>query len=88
MVSVQHDLDTRDRTMLRRLVENHVAHTGSDRGEYVLEHWDEELDNVVKVMPDAYARVLEEGAEDVREQLPAGATPDADASAEFAASDD
>jgi len=88
MVSVQHDLDTRDRKMLRRLVENHVAHTGSDRGEYVLEHWEEELDNVVKVMPDAYARVLEEGAEDVREQLPAGATPDADASAEFAASDD
>jgi len=88
MVTVQHDLDARDRKMLRRLVENHVAYTGSDRGEYVLEHWEEELDNVVKVMPDAYARVLEEGAEDVREQLPAGATPDADASAEFAASDD
>ncbi|SNZ16364.1 glutamate synthase (NADPH/NADH) large chain [Natronoarchaeum philippinense] len=88
MVSVEHALDDRDRQMLRRLVENHVAYTDSDRGQYVLDNWEEELDNVVKVMPDAYADVLEEGADDVREDLPSGATPDADATAEFAASSD
>jgi glutamate synthase (NADPH/NADH) large chain len=67
---VSHDLDERDRAMLRRLVENHVAHTDSDRGRAVLENWEAELDNVVKVMPDAYAGVLADGADDVREELP------------------
>jgi glutamate synthase (NADPH/NADH) large chain len=70
MVTVSHDLDERDRAMLRRLVENHVAHTDSDRGRAVLENWEAELDNVVKVMPDAYAGVLADGADDVREELP------------------
>ncbi|MFC7235661.1 glutamate synthase large subunit [Halosegnis marinus] len=79
MVSVTEELDERDRAMLRRLVENHVAHTGSDRGQYVLDHWEDELDRVVKVMPDAYAEVLAEGADDVREELPA--RPDAAARA-------
>jgi glutamate synthase (ferredoxin) len=74
MVSTTDELEGKDREMLRRLVENHVAYTGSDRGEYVLEHWEEELENVVKVMPDAYADVIaeREGA-DVRTQPPAAA---------------
>jgi glutamate synthase (NADPH/NADH) large chain len=71
MVSTSRDLDEKDRRMLRRLVENHVAHTDSDRGNYVLEHWEEELGKFVKVMPDAYAEVIaeREGA-DVRNELP------------------
>jgi len=89
MVSISHDLDERDRRMLRRLVENHVAYTDSDRGEYILEHWEEELDQFVKVIPDAYARVLEEGAEDVREDLPETGAPSAAAdSAGVATGDD
>jgi glutamate synthase (NADPH/NADH) large chain len=88
MVSLEHELDERDRRMLRRLVENHVAYTDSDRAEYVLEHWEEELEHVVKVMPDPYAGVLEDGAEDVREDLPSSATPDASVDAGFAASSD
>jgi glutamate synthase (NADPH/NADH) large chain len=82
MVSVSRELDERDRTMLRRLVENHVAYTGSDRGQSVLDNWETEVERVVKVMPDAYAGVLEEGADDVREELPprpdAAARADAD----------
>ncbi|MFB6117121.1 glutamate synthase large subunit [Halosegnis sp.] len=70
MVSVSDTLDETDRAMLRRLVENHVAYTDSDRGQYVLDNWDDALENVVKVMPDAYAGVLAEGADDVREELP------------------
>jgi len=80
MVSVSHDLDDRDRRMLRRLVENHVEHTDSDRGQYVLDNWESELGKVVKVMPDPYAKVLEEGADDVREELPP--RPDAAARAD------
>jgi glutamate synthase (NADPH/NADH) large chain len=71
MVSTSQELDETDRRMLRRLVENHVAHTGSDRGQYVLDNWEDELSKFVKVMPDAYAEVIEEreGA-DVRTELP------------------
>jgi glutamate synthase (ferredoxin) len=74
MVSTTDELEAKDEEMLRRLVENHVTYTGSDRGEYMLENWEEELENVVKVMPDAYADVIDEreGA-DVRTQPPAAA---------------
>ena len=89
MVDTTRDLSEKDRQMMRRLVENHVAHTDSDRGEYVLDNWEDELDHVVKVMPDAYARVLSEGAEDVREDLPESVGPDAGAAGSgYAASTD
>ncbi|PSQ21919.1 hypothetical protein BRD04_05535, partial [Halobacteriales archaeon QS_9_67_17] len=58
----------------------HVAYTGSDRGQSVLDDWETEVERVVKVMPDAYAGVLEEGADDVREELPP--RPDAAARAD------
>ena len=74
MVSTTDELEGKDEEMLRRLVENHVAYTDSDRGEYVLDHWEEELKNVVKVMPDAYAEVIaERESADVRTQPPAEA---------------
>ena len=79
MVSTTDELDRKDRTMLRRLVENHVAHTDSDRGEYILENWEEELGKFVKVLPDAYAEIIEEReAADVRTDLPESVTPTAD----------
>ncbi len=78
MVSTTEELDRKDRKMLRRLVENHVAHTYSDRGEYVLEHWESELEKFIKVVPDAYAEIIEEREEaDVRNELPDAATPTA-----------
>ncbi|MEF8841387.1 MAG: glutamate synthase large subunit [Haloarculaceae archaeon] len=71
MVSTSRNLDAKDRRMLRRLVENHVAYTDSDRGTYVLEHWEEELGKFVKVMPDAYAEVIAERERaDVRNEPP------------------
>ncbi|WP_435345020.1 glutamate synthase large subunit [Haloarchaeobius sp. HRN-SO-5] len=90
MVHVERDLDERDVAMLRRLVENHVAYTDSERGRELLENWEATLDAFVKVMPDAYERVLtEEDAEDVRESLPESATVEGEsAAAGFASSDD
>ncbi|MFB6207139.1 MAG: glutamate synthase-related protein, partial [Haloglomus sp.] len=89
MVETTRELDERDRRMMRRLIENHVAHTDSDRAEYVLEHWEEELEKFVKVMPEAYSRALSEGAEDVREDLPESVGPEAGTTdASFAASTD
>jgi glutamate synthase (NADPH/NADH) large chain len=78
MVSTSEKLDAKDRRMLRRLLENHVAYTDSDRAEYVLDNWEDELENVVKVMPDAYAEIIEEREEaDVRNSPPKSATPSA-----------
>ncbi|MFB6179949.1 MAG: glutamate synthase large subunit [Halorientalis sp.] len=80
MVSTFDTLDEKDRRMLRRLVENHVAYTNSDRGQYILDNWDEELDNFVKVLPDAYAEIIEDREEaDVRTEPPESATPSATA---------
>ncbi len=79
MVSTSSDLDHKDQRMLRRLVENHVAHTDSDRGEYILNHWEEELEKFVKVMPDAYAEIIADREDaDVRNELPNSAVPDAE----------
>ena len=39
-----------------------MQHTGSDRGEYVLDHWSELLGSFVKVMPVDYRRALQEMA--------------------------
>ncbi|MFB6141742.1 MAG: glutamate synthase-related protein, partial [Halorientalis sp.] len=78
MVSTFDTLDERDRSMLRRLVENHVAYTGSDRGQYVLDNWEDELEHFVKVLPDAYAEIIASDDEaDVRTEPPAAATPTA-----------
>ncbi|WP_435195774.1 glutamate synthase large subunit [Natronomonas sp. EA1] len=91
MVSTSHELDERDRAMLRRLVENHVEYTDSDRGEYILEHWEEEVERFVKVLPDAYAEIIaEQESYDVRTELPEGPHPDTTASegTGFASSDD
>ncbi|WP_144902312.1 glutamate synthase large subunit [Halobellus captivus] len=75
MVSLEDDLDDSDRQMLRRLVENHAAYTDSDRAAWMLDDWSEVLADFVKVMPDAYAEVIEERArDDVRKELPPAAS--------------
>jgi glutamate synthase (NADPH/NADH) large chain len=89
MVSVEHDLEDDDIPMLRRLIENHAAYTDSEKAEWVLDNWDDLLDSFVKIMPDAYSRVLEDGADDVRDTLPSSATPEATvAGGRLASSDD
>jgi glutamate synthase (NADPH/NADH) large chain len=75
MVTLSDDLEERDRRMLRRLVENHRDYTDSERAAEVLDDWEAALSDVVKVMPDAYSRVLDElDADDVRTDLPEPAT--------------
>jgi len=82
MVTLEDDLTERDEAMLRRLVENHAAYTGSQRAAAVLENWEEALERVVKVMPDAYRSAVEEdGRADVRDEPPTAAA-DADAALE------
>jgi glutamate synthase domain-containing protein 3 len=47
--------DTRDRELLRRLLENHVSYTGSSLAARILAEWERSLATFVKVVPDAYA---------------------------------
>ena len=92
MVSISETVDESDKRMLRRLVENHRAYTGSDRATELLDDWAAALDDFVRVFPDAYAEVIAEGkGADVRDEPPepAAAVPGAGADAtEQASSDD
>ncbi|AFZ74774.1 glutamate synthase large subunit [Natronobacterium gregoryi] len=90
MVSLHDELEEKDEQMLRRLVENHVAYTSSERGQRLLDNWERALECFVKVMPEAYHEAItEQGSDDVRNELPETPVTGASAEAtEFAASDD
>ncbi|WP_255194057.1 glutamate synthase large subunit [Natronobeatus ordinarius] len=90
MVTLYDELDESDEAILRRLVENHVAYTGSDRGRELLEDWESALESFVKVMPDAYEEAItENGGDDVRAELPETPEPSLESeSVRYAASDD
>jgi glutamate synthase (NADPH/NADH) large chain len=91
MVTLSRTLEQKDEAMLRRLVENHAAYTGSDRAKWMLDDWESVSEDFVRVMPDAYAEVIEERARaDVRDQLPPrpDARADVEADGETAVSDD
>jgi len=89
MVHVEDELDERDATLLRRLVENHHAYTGSERAAALLANWEAALANFVKVLPDAYEKVLDErDGYDVRDSPPASASPDVATAAGYARGDD
>ncbi|MGM0591947.1 MAG: glutamate synthase large subunit [Halobacteriota archaeon] len=76
MVTLHDELEDLDERMLQRLVENHAEYTESGRASSLLDDWANEVGNFVKVMPDAYAEVIEKhGRKDVREDVPEAATP-------------
>ena len=76
MVSATRELEPKDETMLKRLIENHLEYTDSDRAAELLEGWSTAVDDFVRVLPDAYAEIIDENERaDVRNEPPA--TPDA-----------
>jgi glutamate synthase domain-containing protein 3 len=74
MVDVVDSLSESDAAALRRLVEKHAAYTGSERATSLLADWEAVRGMFMKVMPQAYARAIEErpGA-DARRRLPSPA---------------
>jgi glutamate synthase (NADPH/NADH) large chain len=73
MVTLESELDERDRQLVRRMVENHARYTGSERARELLDDWAASVDQFVKVMPDAYAAVVEDRlaeGEDIRVSPP------------------
>lgn len=71
-------LTDRDRELLRRLLENHVAYTASERGAAILSNWDDAIESFAKIMPEPYAAVIDERmaqGEDIRVDPPAPVNP-------------
>ena len=62
VVDVMDDLSQGDAVRLRRLVENHLHYTGSERARDILDNWAQMLPKFRKVLPVEYRRALEEMA--------------------------
>ena len=62
MVDLEAVMAAADKANLRRLLEEHLANTGSANAQRVLANWDALLPRFVKVMPRDYKRVLAERA--------------------------
>ena len=60
MVALEPVVSDEDRELLRGLIEEHLALTGSANARRVLDAWDALLPRFVKVFPNDYRRVLEE----------------------------
>ncbi len=73
MVNLEPFDNQREHQLVKRMVENHHHYTGSEKAGEILRDWNDYVDRFVKVMPQAYARVIKEHAEqgeDIRIQPP------------------
>ena len=58
--NIPQHLNLADEIILKTLIENHCQYTKSNIAENILNQWDTELENFVKVMPIEYKRALNE----------------------------
>ena len=59
-VDIMDDMTGYDALRLRKLIENHMHSTDSDRARGILDNWEDYLPKFVKVMPVDYRRALQE----------------------------
>ncbi|WP_211750187.1 glutamate synthase large subunit [Paenibacillus sp. Marseille-Q4541] len=60
MVLLERIEDTSEAADLRGMIRRHTDYTGSKVGEHILEHWQQEIQNFVKVIPKDFKRMLEQ----------------------------
>ena len=60
-------INENDLNGLKELIEKHYTYTDSEVAKFILNDWDDQIDNFVKVMPTDYKRVLEEMNQSHRE---------------------
>ena len=53
-------LNLADEVILKTLIKNHCLYTNSKIAKIILDHWEKELGNFIKVMPMEYKRALNE----------------------------
>src|SRR5437660_2906025 len=58
MVALEKLEDPQETAAVRVLIERHMRYTGSDRGRFILQLWEDMVPKFVKVMPKDYNRVL------------------------------
>ena len=58
MVSFEEISDKYDVLELKNMIEEHVAHTNSERGKEILEHFGEYLSQFKKIVPHDYRRMM------------------------------
>ncbi|PYK60887.1 MAG: glutamate synthase large subunit [Verrucomicrobia bacterium] len=58
MVGLEKLQDPQEAAEVRAMIERHVRYTGSDRGRFILQLWEDMVPKFVKVMPKDYNRVL------------------------------
>ena len=58
MISIEKLENKYDIKELRELIEEHVAVTGSDRGQMILENWDEYVGKFKKIIPNDYKKMV------------------------------
>src|SRR5207253_11283421 len=58
MVGLEELADPLETADVRAMIESHVRYTGSDRGRYILQLWEDMVPKFVRVMPKDYNRVL------------------------------
>jgi len=58
MVDLELMTDPQDQAELKCMIEQHVKHTGSARGQHILDEWDSCMPHFVKVFPTDYKRAL------------------------------
>jgi glutamate synthase domain-containing protein 3 len=54
MVELEDLIDAEDVDTVMTLIKRHVEYTGSTRGQWILDNWDEVVSQFVKVMPSDY----------------------------------
>jgi glutamate synthase domain-containing protein 2/glutamate synthase domain-containing protein 1/glutamate synthase domain-containing protein 3 len=58
MVRIEPFTEDRDHELVKRMLTNHAFYTNSSKAKRILEHWDENAANFLKVIPLAYAEVI------------------------------
>jgi len=53
------DIDLEDEDVIRADIRNHFKYTGSTTALRILQNWDEEKVNFIKIMPEEYKRALQ-----------------------------
>jgi glutamate synthase (ferredoxin) len=60
LVLIEEMVNDEDKAELKTMIENHLKYTGSKRAKELLDNWDKEVGNFLKVIPKAYKEMMDE----------------------------
>ncbi len=75
MVTLEKVTHERDLALLRRMIENHRAYTGSEKARRILDDWTGSVARFAKVVPQAYAEIVERSLGQGRDIRPVPPAP-------------